>query len=159
LWVYLSSCLYEETEIADYQAAHDISKPLANLIPAQQSRVLTEICRLVKLASQPAQSSRSVSEQIPPQRARLQKDIPKRERRIAQQQAVIDDPQAAEQRVQQNKAPRDLVGPGHGVIQTCFVIMGFGTKTDYTKGKTFNLDKTYRNIVKPAALAAGLECL
>jgi hypothetical protein len=36
-----------------------------------------------------------------------------------------------------------------------FVVMGFGTKTDYTKPKTFNLDKTYRNIIKPAALAAG----
>jgi hypothetical protein len=28
LWVYLSSCLYDETEIKDYQAAHDISNPL-----------------------------------------------------------------------------------------------------------------------------------
>jgi hypothetical protein len=44
-------------------------------------------------------------------------------------------------------------------IKTCFVVMGFGTKTDYTKPKTFNLDKTYRNIIKPAALAAGLECV
>jgi hypothetical protein len=37
--------------------------------------------------------------------------------------------------------------------------MGFGTKTDYTKPKTFNLDKTYRNIIKPAASAAGFDCL
>jgi tetratricopeptide (TPR) repeat protein len=37
--------------------------------------------------------------------------------------------------------------------------MGFGTKTDYTKPKAFNLDKTYRNIIKPAALAAGLDCI
>ena len=29
--------------------------------------------------------------------------------------------------------------------KTCFVVMGFGTKTDYTKPKAFNLDKTYRN--------------
>jgi hypothetical protein len=43
--------------------------------------------------------------------------------------------------------------------KTCFVVMGFGTKTDYTKPKTFNLDKTYRNIIKPAAAAAGLECV
>jgi tetratricopeptide (TPR) repeat protein len=43
--------------------------------------------------------------------------------------------------------------------KTCFVVMGFGTKTDYTKPKTFNLDKTYRNIIKPAALAADLECV
>ena len=37
--------------------------------------------------------------------------------------------------------------------------MGFGTKIDYTKPKTFNLDKTYRNIIKPAALSAGLDCV
>jgi tetratricopeptide (TPR) repeat protein len=43
--------------------------------------------------------------------------------------------------------------------KTCFVVMGFGTKTDYTKPKTFNLDKTYKNIIKPAATAAGLECI
>ncbi|MFZ0709189.1 MAG: TRAFs-binding domain-containing protein [Terrimicrobiaceae bacterium] len=43
--------------------------------------------------------------------------------------------------------------------KTCFVVMGFGTKTDYTKPKAFNLDKTYRNIIKPAALAAGFECV
>jgi hypothetical protein len=43
--------------------------------------------------------------------------------------------------------------------KTCFVVMGFGTKTDYTKPKTFNLDKTYRNIIKPAAQAAGLDCV
>jgi hypothetical protein len=45
------------------------------------------------------------------------------------------------------------------MAKTCFVVMGFGTKTDYTKPKTFNLDKTYRNIIKPAAQAAGLECV
>jgi hypothetical protein len=43
--------------------------------------------------------------------------------------------------------------------KTCFVVMGFGTKTDYTQPKTFNLDKTYRNIIKPAASAAGFDCL
>jgi len=43
--------------------------------------------------------------------------------------------------------------------KTCFAVMGFGTKTDYTKPKTFNLDKTYRNIIKPAAMLAGLECV
>ena len=30
---------------------------------------------------------------------------------------------------------------------------------NYTKPKTFDLDKTYRNIIKPAAVAAGLECV
>jgi hypothetical protein len=44
-------------------------------------------------------------------------------------------------------------------MPTCFVVMGFGVKTDYTKPKTFNLDKTYRNIIKPAAIAAGFDCV
>ncbi len=33
--------------------------------------------------------------------------------------------------------------------KTCFVIMGFGEKTNYKTGHTFNLDKTYKNIIKP----------
>src|SRR6185436_20606709 len=45
------------------------------------------------------------------------------------------------------------------MAKKCFVVMGFGTKTDYTKARSFNLDKTYRNIIKPAALSAGLECV
>jgi hypothetical protein len=28
LWIHVSSCLYDEIEIKDYQASHDISKPL-----------------------------------------------------------------------------------------------------------------------------------
>jgi Tetratricopeptide Repeats-Sensor len=42
---------------------------------------------------------------------------------------------------------------------TCFVVMGFGKKTDFETGRTLDLDKTYRNIIKPAAQAAGLECI
>ncbi|MFP3596975.1 tetratricopeptide repeat-containing protein [Chryseobacterium sp. SIMBA_029] len=41
----------------------------------------------------------------------------------------------------------------------CFVIMGYGKKTDPTLGKTFDLDKTYHNIIKPAVSAAGYECV
>ena len=43
--------------------------------------------------------------------------------------------------------------------KTCFVVMGFGKKTDYSKPKTFDLDKTYEYIIKPAAEKAGLECV
>jgi hypothetical protein len=53
LWVYLSSCLYDETEIGDYQAAHDISKPLDSLTPAEQGSVLTHVCRQIKAAVNP----------------------------------------------------------------------------------------------------------
>ena len=42
---------------------------------------------------------------------------------------------------------------------TCFVVMGFGKKTDFESGRTLDLDKTYRNIIKPAVTAAGLKCV
>src|ERR1044072_3305295 len=42
---------------------------------------------------------------------------------------------------------------------TCFVVMGFGKKTDFETGRTLDLDKSYRNIIKPAVKAAGLECI
>lgn len=41
----------------------------------------------------------------------------------------------------------------------CFVIMGFGRKTDYATSKVLDLDKTYLNIIRPAALEAGYECV
>jgi TIR domain/WD domain, G-beta repeat len=53
LWVYLSSCLYDETEIGDYQAAHDISKPLDSLTAAEQGSVLTHVCKQIKAAANP----------------------------------------------------------------------------------------------------------
>src|ERR1044072_557828 len=42
---------------------------------------------------------------------------------------------------------------------TCFVVLGFGKKTDFETGRTLDLDKTYRNIIKPAVKAAGLKCI
>jgi hypothetical protein len=51
LWVYLSSCLYDETEIKDYQAAHDISKPLDHLTPPEQGSVWIAVCRKIKEAA------------------------------------------------------------------------------------------------------------
>jgi hypothetical protein len=36
--------------------------------------------------------------------------------------------------------------------------MGFGKKTDFETGRTLDLDKSYRNIIKPAVKDAGLEC-
>ncbi|MDQ0195830.1 TRAFs-binding domain-containing protein [Paenibacillus wynnii] len=41
----------------------------------------------------------------------------------------------------------------------CFVVMGYGVKTDYSTGRELDLDKTYQNIVKPAVTEAGLECI
>ncbi len=41
----------------------------------------------------------------------------------------------------------------------CFVIMGFGKKTDFSTGKTLDLDKTYKNIIQPAVQASGFQCV
>jgi Fe-S-cluster formation regulator IscX/YfhJ len=41
----------------------------------------------------------------------------------------------------------------------CFVIMAFGKKTDLSTGKTLDLDKTYKNIIKPAVEKSGLQCV
>ncbi len=41
----------------------------------------------------------------------------------------------------------------------CFVIMGYGKKTDPESGRTLDLDKTYKNIIEPAVIAAGYQCL
>lgn len=40
----------------------------------------------------------------------------------------------------------------------CFVIQGFGQKTDYTNGRSLNLDASY-SIIKMAVEAAGMECV
>ncbi|WP_204985681.1 TRAFs-binding domain-containing protein [Microvirga pakistanensis] len=42
---------------------------------------------------------------------------------------------------------------------TCFVVMGYGEKTDFHQNKTFNLDKSYQYIIKPAVTDAGFECV
>ena len=43
--------------------------------------------------------------------------------------------------------------------KTCFVVMGFGKKTDFETGRTLDLDKSYRSITAPAVEAAGLRCI
>ena len=51
LWIYVSSCLYQETEIGDYQAAHDISKALDRLTLGEQNAMLLDICKRIKAAA------------------------------------------------------------------------------------------------------------
>jgi tetratricopeptide (TPR) repeat protein len=43
--------------------------------------------------------------------------------------------------------------------KVCFVVMGFGKKTDYESGRTLDLDASYEVIIKPAAESAGLRCI
>lgn len=46
-----------------------------------------------------------------------------------------------------------------GAQKICFVVMGFGKKTDYESGRTLDLDATYDAIIKPAAEAENLRCI
>lgn len=46
-----------------------------------------------------------------------------------------------------------------GTKKICFVIMGFGTKTDFSTGKTLDLDQTYKNIIQPAVESSGFQCI
>ncbi len=41
----------------------------------------------------------------------------------------------------------------------CFVVMGFGSKTDFESGRTLNLDATYRSIIKPTVEEYDLRCI
>lgn len=41
----------------------------------------------------------------------------------------------------------------------CFVIMGFGLKTDFETGRTLDLNATYEAIIEPAVSEAGLRCV
>src|SRR3984957_11366371 len=44
-------------------------------------------------------------------------------------------------------------------MPSCFVIMGFGLKTDLATGRVLDLDKSYKNIIKPAVENAGFTCI
>jgi len=39
----------------------------------------------------------------------------------------------------------------------CFVVIGFGVKTDLATGRAIDLDKTYAELIKPALDAAGVD--
>lgn len=43
--------------------------------------------------------------------------------------------------------------------KVCFVVMGFGKKTDYESGRTLDLDATYEAIIQPAVLENKLRCI
>jgi tetratricopeptide (TPR) repeat protein len=50
-------------------------------------------------------------------------------------------------------------GTTENVKGTCFVVMGFGKKTDFETGRVLDLDSSYQNMIKPAVEAAGLKCI
>jgi Tetratricopeptide Repeats-Sensor len=41
----------------------------------------------------------------------------------------------------------------------CFVVMGFGLKTDYATGRKLDLNKSYRLLIKPVVEQKGLLCI
>ncbi|PZX61231.1 hypothetical protein LV84_00219 [Algoriphagus ratkowskyi] len=41
----------------------------------------------------------------------------------------------------------------------CFVVMGFGTKTDYVSGRKLDLNKSYKYLIKPVVESKGIECV
>lgn len=43
--------------------------------------------------------------------------------------------------------------------KVCFVVMGFGTKTDFLTGRSLDLDKSYRSLIRPAVEDAGVKCV
>lgn len=43
--------------------------------------------------------------------------------------------------------------------KVCFVVMGFGKKTDYESGRLLDLDATYEAIIYPAVEASGYRCI
>lgn len=58
LWLLVSDCLYEETELAEFQAIHKISDPLDSLSSSEKNRVLKLACKQIAEAGtlQPSSS-------------------------------------------------------------------------------------------------------
>ncbi|MFN5465258.1 MAG: macro domain-containing protein [Cyanobacteriota bacterium] len=50
IWVYLSPCLYQESGVGAYQAAHDTSRTISSLRGAKREEVLVNICQKIKAA-------------------------------------------------------------------------------------------------------------
>ncbi len=49
-WIHISHCLYEETPIAEYQAAHAPGRTLSQMEEWEQNQTLAEVCRRIKAA-------------------------------------------------------------------------------------------------------------
>ncbi len=55
-------------------------------------------------------------------------------------------------------AKKTKTAASNGEEKTCFVVIGFGTKTDYATGRTLDLDLTYQKLIKPAFDKVGVRC-
>ena len=45
------------------------------------------------------------------------------------------------------------------MAKTCFVVMGYHKKTDYPTGRTLDMDKSYRLLIKPTLEECGVQCV
>ena len=61
LWVAVSASLYEETELANYQAANDPLQPLDSLNDSELNRELVNIARKIKAVVNPALKARTTA--------------------------------------------------------------------------------------------------
>ena len=41
----------------------------------------------------------------------------------------------------------------------CFVVMGYGVRSDLSSGKKINHDRVYKEIIKPVVTESGYECI
>jgi internalin A len=69
LWVLVSHCLYKRTAIAEFQAAHSVSKPLDSLPIARRNEEILHIAEAVEFALQ--QSHDSQKRNVSPMPAKI----------------------------------------------------------------------------------------
>jgi hypothetical protein len=50
MWIHVRAALYDETSIAQYQPAHDVSRPLDQIRTPWRSAVFVEIAKAIKAA-------------------------------------------------------------------------------------------------------------
>jgi hypothetical protein len=53
VWIPVTASLYDETNVADYQAAHDPAHPLDALKPAEVNKALVAIAKIIRDAANP----------------------------------------------------------------------------------------------------------
>jgi tetratricopeptide (TPR) repeat protein len=71
-WIHVRSCLYEHTPIAGYQAAHDVSQPLAGLTEAKRQPILRDVCeRLIEIAHNAPAESGGPPRTVTPHRGKI----------------------------------------------------------------------------------------
>lgn len=53
---------------------------------------------------------------------------------------------------------KQLITHKYGFKKTCFVITGFGPKTDFETGRIIDLDKTFEHLIKPVFDDLKITC-